>query len=74
VLSRLRWAPQIAVVVLFVIFFAWNSWHCDDAFITLRVLDNRVRGRGPALERARLPTSGPGPFLPGHLPRPLPEG
>jgi arabinofuranosyltransferase len=51
---------QIAVVLVFPIFFVWNSWHCDDAFITLRVLDNWVRGEGlrwNALERVQVFTS-----------------
>jgi arabinofuranosyltransferase len=47
-------------VLVFPIFFVWNSWHCDDAFITLRVLDNLVRGEGlrwNALERVQVFTS-----------------
>ena len=53
-------ASQITVVLLFAILFLWNSWHCDDAFITLRVLDNLVRGEGlrwNALERVQVFTS-----------------
>lgn len=55
--NRLVPIPQIAVVLVFPIFFAW---HCDDAFITLRVLDNLVRGEGlrwNALERVQVFTS-----------------
>jgi arabinofuranosyltransferase len=58
--SLLRWAPQIAVVLLFAGLFAWNAWLCDDAFITLRVLDNLIRGEGlrwNALERVQVFTS-----------------